>query len=290
MLRLQMAVEKAQRMRAAAAGPAGAPADPSEAARPAEADTPGPARFRPVARPGRDAPDPEAAPWRVLVALDPDPALLRRNRVVTLAGGPSAAPWDLLRVRLLDEARRHGWRRIALSSARSGVGRSTASANLALSLARAPDIRGLALDLDLGNPGLGRLFGQTPVTGMATGLAEVLAGQSPFAAVARRLGARFAFGFAGPPIGEPADLLAARSAGQALAGIEADYAPDLILFDAPSLASGPAGYAALRLADAAILLAEAERSTIAEIDRAERTLAGITNVLGTVIVKARHGA
>jgi Mrp family chromosome partitioning ATPase len=78
----------------------------------------------------------------------------------------------------------------------------------------------------------------------------------------------------------------APAARAALAEIEAAYAPDLTLIDTAPLAAGPAAQAALKLADAAIILAEANKTTIQQIDAAEHTIANCTNILGTIITKA----
>ncbi|WP_127902105.1 tyrosine-protein kinase family protein [Solirhodobacter olei] len=284
---LQQALEKARRQRTAGSEPSGGAG---------EQTAPAGAWPRPRLVPSAAAvaqtgagPAPRGAislAWHGLSPIDPDPARLQRLRVVSREGGRAAAPWDLLRARLAEEARRNGWRRIALVSAAAGTGRTTALANLAFSFARAPGVRLIALDLDLRAPGLGRLLGQSPVTGMASGLAEVLEGRAPFAAAARRFGGGVAFGLAASGRASPADLLGAPSAGQALAAMDLAYAPDLILMDAAPLDAGLEAEAALALADAALILVEANRATVQEVDATERAVAAITAVAGLVLTKA----
>ncbi|MDE3122869.1 MAG: hypothetical protein KGK00_13935 [Paracoccaceae bacterium] len=294
MERLQQAIEKARTMRQAAqtAGMM-AQAGTQAGMQAAQAGTGGPSWLHHPAgarmglpRPDQARPDQAAAPWRALGEMVPDLAALERQRVVTLLAGPEAAHWDLLRGRIVDQARRHGWRRIVLVSPHGGAGRSTALANLALSFARAPDLRMIGLDLDLRRPALARLLGQEAVSPMAASMEDVLARRIPFAAVARRLGERMAVGFAHAPAADLGALLAARSTRAALDEIDATYAPDIVLADAPPLAAGAPADAALALADAAILLLEAGRDTVKQADKAERHVAHLTNVLGTVITKA----
>ena len=283
---LQLALEKARRLRGTAM-PAGTTTGAATGAATGATTGAGAARLHLVTPlPAARRPDPAAA-WRALPEFELDRAVLARGRIVSRDGGAAAAPWDLLRGRLLDEARRNGWRRIALSSPTPGAGRTTALANLALSCARAPGLRLIALDLDLRRPTLGRLLGQHPLTDLTGSLVDVLAGRSPFAAAARRLGEATALGIAHDPVANPADLLCAKTAHDAINAIEDAYAPDLILIDTPPLTAAAEAHAALNLADAAILVAEAGKTTTKQIDNAEHAIANLTNTIGTIINKAK---
>lgn len=273
MERLQTAIEKARRARAGLA--------------PLALATPALPRRRPATLPpGQPQPGPLAPatdPWDALTPYLPDPATLARNRVVTLAPGPLAAPYDLLRTRILQETARHGWRRIALVSPHDGAGRTTLAANLALAFARQHDRRMLLLDLDFRRPALARTLGITP----DTSLADVLDGTIPFADHAHRLGKTLAIGLATGPLHLAAERLQSAQTADTIARIEAAYAPHITLVDLPPLDHGDDAIAFLKTADAAIILAEEQKTHIKQIDTAEHTVANITNVLGTVITKTR---
>ena len=273
MERLQTAIGKARRARAGLA--------------PIALATHALPRRRPATLPpGQPGPGPLAPatdPWDALAPYTPDPALLARNRVVTLAPGPLAAPYDLLRTRILQETARHGWRRIALVSPHDGAGRTTLAANLALAFARQHDRRLLLLDLDFRSPGLARTLGITP----ETSLADVLDGTVPFADHARRLGKSLAIGLATGTLHLAAERLQSTTTADTIARLEAAYAPDITLVDLPSLDHADHAIAFLKTTDAAILVAEQDKTKTTQIDDAERIVANTTNVLGTVITKAR---
>ena len=280
MERLQTAIEKARRARA---GLGLAPAALATAA----LATPALPRRRPAtlaqAPLGNSPLLPAHDPWDALAPVTPDPAILARNRVVTLAPGPAAAPYDLLRTRLLQETARHGWRRIALVSPHAGAGRTTLAANLALAFARQHDRRMLLLDLDFRSPALARTLGLTT----ETALADVLDGTIPFADHGKRLGKTLALGLAQGPVHLAAERLQSAQTAEALDRIDAAYAPDITLVDLPPLDHSDIAIAFLKAADAAILVAEERKTLTTQIDAAEQTVANITNVIGTVITKTK---
>ena len=70
--------------------------------------------------------------------------------------------------------------------------------------------------------------------------------------------------------------------------IEAQFRPDIMIFDTPPLFAGDDTMAFLDQVDCALLIAEAEKSTIEDIDKCEQELAARTNVLGVVLNKCRY--
>jgi Mrp family chromosome partitioning ATPase len=69
--------------------------------------------------------------------------------------------------------------------------------------------------------------------------------------------------------------------------IEEMLKPDVMLFDTAPVLTGDDTLAFADQVDCALLVAAAEESTIAEIDRAGELLAGHTQVLGVVLNKCR---
>lgn len=237
-----------------------------------------------------------AAAWAALAPLVLDAPRLARARLVARDAGPEAAPYDLLRTRILQETARHGWRRIALVAPHAGCGATTAAANLALAFARQSDRRLLLLDLNFRTPGLARLFGQTrdsaagPQAPLAaqSSMADVLDASIPFADHGRRLGTAVALGLTPRPVAAPAERLQAQTTADALARLDAAYAPDLTLFDLAPLSAGDDAIGFLKSVDCAIILAQAEKTPTAQIDHAERTVATLTNVLGIVLTQCKY--
>lgn len=238
--------------------------------------------------PSRAAPADETAVTRAWAALDElqlDPATLAEHHVITLTGGPAVAPFDTLRTRVLQQLRGQGWRRLALTSPGPGCGKSTLSLNLAFSLARQSNLRIVLAELDLRRPSLARLLGLD----RSHSFAHVLDGRSTFAENAVRCGANLAIATNRGPSRAPSELLQGPGVAGILAGIEADYAPDVMLFDLPPLLVNDDAMAFLGQSDCAILVAASEVTTLVEIDQCEREIASHTNVMGVVLNKCRYG-
>lgn len=236
--------------------------------------------------PAAPAPDPAAvaARWAALAPVLPDPAHLERHRIVAASAGQAAVPFDVLRTRMLQQMRANGWHRVAITSPTEGCGKSTIALNLALALARQPDLRSILCEVDLRRPALARLLGVTdPVS-----FALVLEGRAPFADHARRIGANLAVAVNRAPVRHSAEILQAPAVAPALDAIEADYAPQAMIFDMPPILVSDDAMAFMGQVDAVLLVAAAEATTVKQIDSCEREIARVTNVMGVVLNKCRY--
>ena len=222
--------------------------------------------------------------WDALPSIQLKSGILHRNRVVTLESGAISAPYDLLRTRMLRQAKLNGWRRIAFVSPHSSCGKTTAVTNLAFSLARQTSIRTLVFDFDLRRRGLTELFRQKPTYGMA----DVLEGRVTFADHALRYGKNVAFGFNFGSSETASEILQSPKTQGILDEIQSIYQPDLMLFDMPPLMASDDNFGFLHNVDAALLLVAAEKTTMTQIDVAERQVAELTNVMGIVLNKCRY--
>ena len=287
MEKIQAALEKARLARNAGPIPAN-PVAASPVAIPA----------RPVADTPVDSVDPALA-WTALQPFLPDPARLVRHRIVAFASGLQSVPFDMMRTKVIQQMRAHGWKRLAITSPTPACGKSTIALNLAFSLARQSETRTILAEIDLRRPTLGAILGLTrggktrkaakggPVPDRP-GFAEVLAGRADFADVALRQGDGLAFAVNDGPVHGPAELLHGSAVAPALAAIEARYAPDLMLFDMPPMLISDDVMAFLTHVDAVLLIAGAETTTIKQIDACERELATQTNVMGVVLNKCNY--
>lgn len=234
---------------------------------------------------------PEAVPqqtteaaWLALPELKLRRWQLHRRRVVTLQSGPAAAPYDILRTRVAQLAQTNDWRRIAVVSPHSGTGKSTTVANLAFGLARKKGLRSIVLDADLRRSGLGKLLGQTGHAPMS----DVLEGRVPFSDIAWRYGDNLLFGLGFGAVQNPSEILQSSRAQDVLREIEAPYAPDLTIFDMPPLSASDDNLGFLTQVDAALIVVEAGRTSMKQIDAAERQVAELTNIMGVVLNKCRY--
>ncbi len=108
---------------------------------------------------------PTLPPWRLVdcpAGFAPAPGLLARNHIVAASAGKDAVPFDLMRTRLLQQMRANQWRRVAITSPGPACGKSTIALNLAMSLARQPDLRTVLAEMDMRRPSLSRMLGCAP--------------------------------------------------------------------------------------------------------------------------------
>lgn len=236
-------------------------------------------------RPKAQKPDFIAEAWAALPELSIDSKQMHRKRITAFEGGVASAPYDMLRTRMLQQARHNGWSRIAVVSPHSSCGKSTTAANLAFSLSRQSELNSMVLDLDLRRSGLTKLMGQHGPFGMA----EVLQGEANFADHARRYGPNVAFGFnSGTKVQTAAEILQSARTADTLSDIQQVYAPDIVLFDMPPLYASDDNFGFLQNVDAALILVAAEKTTMSQIDISERHVAELTNVMGIVLNKCRY--
>ncbi len=217
--------------------------------------------------------------WRGLAPFELDDAALARNRIVTRAANAAAAPFDILRTKVLLQMRQNGWKRLAVTSPMPASGKTTTACNLALALGRQPDIRTLLFDLDLRDPSIHAVLGVRP----QAGIGEVLSGAVSFDDQGMRLGDNVAFSMALGPEADPARMLLAEETVRTLDRIEARYRPDVTIFDLPSVLVNDDTRAFLKNADCALIVARAGATRYGQFDTCEREISEQTNVLGSVL-------
>ncbi|TFL17124.1 tyrosine-protein kinase family protein [Jannaschia formosa] len=223
------------------------------------------------------------AAWAALREIVPDPAVLIRNRVVTLDPGHEATPFDILRTKALLQMRRNGWRRLAITSPGPACGKTTTSLNLSLSLARQSELRSMLLEMDLRRPAMSKILGHRP----EADIGDMLTGALPFAEQALRVRDNLAISMSARPHRDPARYMLSAETAQTLDALEAAYQPDLVVFDLPPLLVSDDARAFLGKVDCALMVVRAEQSSMAQIDACEREISEHTNVLGMVLSHAK---
>ncbi len=309
MERIQMALEKARARRAGQAEAAEVPqsgGQPAPQAAVAAAAVPQPVS-QPVPRAaapaapavnGVDAPRGTAtsrpasaevrARWLALPEFQPQPKLMRRNHIVGFfsgrEGGHETGVIDMMRTRVLQEMKRNGWRRLAITSPNPGCGKTTTCLNLAFSLGRQGNQRTMVAELDMRRPSMAKMLGMR----RSSSFSRVLEHKGEIAENLVRYGENLAFGTNTGPARNPAELLQSTEITHALAQIEADYDPTIILCDMPPMLQSDDMLAFAPNVDCVLLLAAAETTTMDDLDTCERELAAHTNVLGVVLNKCRY--
>lgn len=223
--------------------------------------------------------------WQGLAETHLDHAVLVRARILSQSASQESTPFDVLRTKILYQMRQNGWRRLAITSPLPKSGKTTTAVNLALALGRQPELRSMLFDFDLRAPSVVDKLGlpQPP------SIAPLLRGERPFADHGRRIGSNLALALSGEAQTDPTRLLMADTTRDTLARIQADYAPDIMIFDLPSILIGDDARAFLQHVDCALILARADQTRYGDFDSCEREVGEYTNVLGVVLNAYRHG-
>lgn len=253
------------------------PASPKPAAPASGAPIPGGAQPVPA---GTD----RDARWLALRRTDLDRAALIRSRILSQSASQESTPFDVLRTKILYQMRQNGWRRLAITSPLPKCGKTTAAVNLGLALGRQPELRSMLFDFDLRAPSVAEKLGlpQPP------SVAPLLRGERALADHALRIGPNLALALSGVPEADPTRLLMADTTRDTLARIQDDYAPDIMIFDLPSILIGDDARAFLQHVDCALILARADQTRYGDFDSCEREVSEYTNVLGVVLNGYRH--
>lgn len=222
-------------------------------------------------------------PFAALVKVTPDAAHMTRNRVVSHSYSREAQAFDILRTKVVLQMRKHGWRRLAITSATPTCGKSTITCNLATGLARQSELRAVVMELDLRAPSLAKMLGLTP----PKDITRLIKGEVSFEEQAMCLNDSVALSLAKGRAPDPTRFLLSQQIDDVIVGIEAKYQPDMLIFDMPPVLVSDDTRAFLGKVDCAMIVARAEKTTMAQIDVCEREIAEQTNVLGVVINQTR---
>lgn len=255
MERLQAALDKARNQRAGM---------------PDRAPDPG----RKVARPQRTP-----AAWNGLKRVELSAGVLRQHRIVSQEALRDSSSFDVLRTKTLLQMQEHGWSRLAITSPGSGSGKTTIACNMALGLGRQSSLRTMLFDFDLGDPSIHTFFGIEH----RYNLSEVLSGEVAFEDHALRISENVAVVVSPIPEADPTQFILSDQMPAFLDRTEKLYAPDIMIFDLPSVLSGDRARAFLKHADCALIVARADRTRFNQLDVCENEVAESTNVLGVVM-------
>lgn len=272
MERLQEAMSRARaRREGASATPEGSP-PPAQPERPPSA---------PRARPAQDS----SGAWASLAKYEPNERTLRSNRIVSFFGGRQAAPFDMMRTKIIKQITGNNWKRLVVTSPKPQCGKTTIVTNLAFSLARYTEMKVLVVEVDMRRPELAKILGIRENLGFARYLSGEDSSPIPHMVA---YGGNLAFAANSIPAANPSELLHSAQARKQLEALEAEFTPDVVLFDAPPVLMSDDTLAFIDYADAAMIVAAAEQTSVSEVDIVEREIAAATNVMGVVMNKTRY--
>jgi Mrp family chromosome partitioning ATPase len=232
---------------------------------------------------------PQAAPaaegiWAELTPMLPDADVLQQNHVMTLNALAEANPFDVLRTKVFLLMRQNGWKRLAVTSPNKACGKTTTACNLAVGFSRQKEVKSMLLDLDLRRPGVANVMGQRA----PHDIRDMLVGEVTPQDQMLRLRDNVAFSMAQRPVDDPTQLLLAKQTVDMLDRLQAEFEPDVMIFDLPPMLLTDDARAVLKNVDCALIVARAEQTRISQLDVCEREVGEHTNVLGIVLNDCRH--
>lgn len=234
-----------------------------------------------------------AANWRQLATVPVDAVTLDDNLIITGARtDPAHGAFDVLRSRMVLAMAERGWRRVGITSPTKGCGKTFTALNLAVTLSRYGGERTVLLDLDLRMPALARTLGVTApdaIGEMLRGNVAPLDHLRCFGPNQLHIGRNVALGLNDLPEPYAAELFHTPEMTQTLARIEAELAPDLMLFDLPPALAQDDVIALAPHYDCILMVVGGGVTTAHEVHESLRRIGEDKPVLGMILNKAEGG-
>ncbi|MBT8414520.1 MAG: CpsD/CapB family tyrosine-protein kinase [Boseongicola sp.] len=221
--------------------------------------------------------------WGAVPLFEPTTRRMHQSRIFAADASNEGTHFDILRTKLLLEMRRNNWKRIAITSALAGSGKTTTACNLIAGFGRQPEVRCMLFDVDLRRPSVAKFFGAAP----ENGLVDVLEGKVRFEDQAVRLHPNTIVSMTNRPLRDPSQLLSKQQTAETLDEVQDTYQPDIMLFDLPPVLVSDETRAFLKLVDAALIVAASDTTSVAQVDEVEREVSEYTNVAGVILNKCR---
>ena len=201
--------------------------------------------------------------------------------IATEDDDPVVQSIDLLRSRLIQALRKNNWSRVAIVSPEGGSGSTFLASNLAARLSQVSLCRTVLMDMNLRAPGVAKTFGleaQTDAHDTLTGIVPISEGLT-------RFNKHLALGLADQSSFSSIETLSDPRTSSTLEQIETTLRPDIMLFDMPAMLTFPDMTSFLPNVDAILIVADATRTSAAQIAECERAISGQANLLGVVLNK-----
>lgn len=193
--------------------------------------------------------------------------------------------FDLLRTRLRQTVKQHGWINIGVSSPTSGCGNTFTAANLAASLSRVPSSRTVLMDFNMRSPGLSRTLDMD--ASQSGDLRDFLAGDIAISDYLMRATDTLAVGLGCTTQPDAAEIMQDPATAASLAEMRAALRPDIVIYDLPPLLSHDDTSAFLPQLDGLLLVSDGTQTMAKHIAECEHVLDGQVPLLGVILNRAR---
>ena len=212
------------------------------------------------------------------------PDTLRENRIIIDSKNDSSShAYKVLRTRVWQQMRAHGWNTLGITSANAGEGKSLTAINLAFGLAKMDVAQSIILvDLDMRRPSLHNYFGFWP----EAGISDYLQGAVAFNEILVEPDIGKIILLPGNmPFANSSEIISSSRTQRLLNEIRAYFPSRLVIFDLPPMLLTDDVIVFAPNVDAMLFVIEEGRSTSEEITRAIDQLNDV-DLLGTVLNKS----
>ncbi len=219
--------------------------------------------------------------------IEPDPGHMREHRLIgAVANGDEdfANAYKILRTQVLRQLRGNDWNVLAVTSPGPGEGKTLTATNLALSMALEVTGTVLLVDANLQSPGIHRLFGFEPTSG----LSDFLSGRAEIPDILVNPGIeRFVVLPGRQALSNHSEMLASPLMTELVEELKHRYPSRTVVFDLPPVLEADDVLAFAPYVDATLLVVEDGGTDIDDVQRAIGLLEGATHFIGAVLNKVR---
>jgi capsular exopolysaccharide synthesis family protein len=212
----------------------------------------------------------------------PHEVLLEHRLVSALPDHKLSDSYRMLRTRVLQQMKGHGWNSLAITSPATGCGKSLTAINLAISLAREVNNTVLLVDLDLRSPSIHEYFGYQP----QAGIGDYLDGNAEIADILFSPGNERLVILPGrKPIMNSSETLRSPKMVSLVQELTSRYPDRLVIVDLPPMLATDDALTFSPYVDAILMVAEAGETRRDDLETSLQVLKDVP-LLGTVLNKA----
>jgi capsular exopolysaccharide synthesis family protein len=216
------------------------------------------------------------------ILLDAD--TLEEHRVVTGSqpAGPATA-YKMLRTRMLHRVASNGWHTVAITSSRTGAGKSLTAVNTAISLAQEHHQQIILVDLDLRRPSVAKVLGIRH----KFGIVDYLSGKVPIEKIVTKTSIdRLLILPNDTPVESSSEMLTSAKMTELVEIVSDPRNSTIVIFDLPPLLETDDFLAFSPLVDAIMLIVAENETRQTDLLRSAEAISNL-DILGIVLNKSR---
>lgn len=206
-----------------------------------------------------------------------------RHRIISNERDPVLAAYRVLRTKVLQKMEAEGWKTIAIVSPASGAGKSVTAINLAIAIGSKLGSRCTLVDLDFYHPSIARYLGVKDIPSIV----DYFEGTKSVADIIVRPDLPDLLLIGNERVSRRgAEFLTSPRADELVSRCVDEYKSSVVVFDLSPLLGCDDAIAFMPKVDCVLLIAASGETRVADLKEARRIL-GKTNVIGSVLNKAR---